>query len=51
MKTIKIGTRQSPLALWQANKVASLLEAKGCNVEIIPITSEGDNNLNNRFIL
>jgi len=45
MKTIKIGTRQSPLALWQANKVASLLEAKGCDVEIVPITSEGDNNL------
>lgn len=45
MNTIKIGTRQSPLALWQANKVASLLEAKGCSVEIVPITSEGDNNL------
>ena len=45
MKTIKIGTRQSPLALWQANKVASLLEAKGCEVEIVAITSEGDNNL------
>lgn len=45
MKTIKIGTRQSPLALWQANKVASLLEAKGCTTEIVPVTSEGDNNL------
>ena len=45
MKTIKIGTRQSPLALWQANKVASLLEAKGCATEIVPVTSEGDNNL------
>lgn len=45
MKTIKIGTRQSPLALWQANKVASLLEAKGCKTEIVPVTSEGDDNL------
>lgn len=45
MKTIKIGTRQSPLALWQANKVASLLEAKGCTTEIVPVTSEGDDNL------
>lgn len=45
MKTIKIGTRQSPLALWQANKVASLLEAKGCATEIVPVTSEGDDNL------
>ena len=45
MKTIKIGTRQSPLALWQANKVASILEAKGHPTEIVPITSEGDANL------
>ncbi|UWX68052.1 hydroxymethylbilane synthase [Empedobacter stercoris] len=45
MKTIKIGTRQSPLALWQANKVASILEAKGHPTEIVPITSEGDTNL------
>lgn len=45
MKTIRIGTRQSPLALWQANKVASLLEAKGCATEIVPVTSEGDDNL------
>lgn len=45
MKTIKIGTRQSPLALWQANKVALLLEAKGCATEIVPVTSEGDDNL------
>lgn len=45
MKTIKIGTRQSPLALWQANKVASILEAKGHSTEIVAITSEGDENL------
>lgn len=45
MKKIKIGTRQSPLALWQANKVASILEAKGHSTEIVPITSEGDANL------
>ncbi len=45
MKKIRIGTRQSPLALWQANKVAQLLREKNCDVEIIPITSEGDQNL------
>ena len=45
MKKIRIGTRQSPLALWQANKVAALLSKKGCEIEIIPIKSEGDLNL------
>ena len=45
MKTIRIGTRQSPLALWQANKVASILEARGHETEIVAITSEGDDNL------
>ncbi len=45
MKKIRIGTRQSPLALWQANKVAGLLTEKGCETEIIPIKSEGDLNL------
>lgn len=45
MKKIRIGTRQSPLALWQAHKVSDLLTAKGCQTEIVPISSEGDLNL------
>lgn len=45
MKIIRIGTRQSPLALWQANKIASILEEKGHPTELVPITSEGDANL------
>ena len=45
MKKIRIGTRQSPLALWQANKIASILGAKGHETEIVAITSEGDDNL------
>ncbi len=45
MKTIRIGTRQSPLALWQANKIASILEEKGHATTLVPITSEGDANL------
>ena len=39
---IRIGTRQSPLALWQAGKVKALLEANGLACELIPIDSKGD---------
>ena len=42
---IRIGTRQSPLALWQANTVKSLLEAQGHNCVLVPINSQGDLNL------
>ncbi|QCX53046.1 hydroxymethylbilane synthase [Elizabethkingia sp. JS20170427COW] len=45
MKTIKIGTRNSPLAMWQAEKVASQLQAFGHSTEIIPVVSHGDKNL------
>ncbi len=45
MKTIKIGTRNSPLALWQANEVAAKLQAVGHTTEIVPIISSGDKNL------
>jgi len=41
-KTIKIGTRDSELALWQANRVKSLLEADGYLTEIVAVKSEGD---------
>ncbi|SFD04276.1 hydroxymethylbilane synthase [Chitinophaga sp. CF118] len=41
-KEIKIGTRESQLALWQANKVKDLLEAQGYTTVLVPIKSEGD---------
>lgn len=39
---LRIGTRKSPLAMWQAHKAQSLLEENGYDTEIIPISSEGD---------
>lgn len=42
MKTIRIGTRASKLALWQAHHVQNLLQKKGCQVEIVKITTKGD---------
>ena len=42
MRTIKIGTRSSELALWQANTVAGQLEHLGYKSEIVKIDSLGD---------
>ena len=42
MRTIKIGTRSSQLALWQANTVAGQLEHLGYKTEIVKIDSLGD---------
>ncbi len=42
MALIKIGTRGSDLALWQANFVKSELEKMGCEVEINIIKTQGD---------
>lgn len=42
MTKIKIGTRGSDLALWQANFVKSELEKLGCEVEINIIKTQGD---------
>lgn len=39
---IKIGTRGSKLALWQAEHVAQKLEAAGLDTEIITIETKGD---------
>ena len=39
---IKIGTRKSKLALWQANHVADQLQAEGYSIELVLILSEGD---------
>lgn len=41
-KVIRIGTRDSQLALWQANKVKTKLEALGCSTELVPVKSTGD---------
>ncbi|MGO3182478.1 MAG: hydroxymethylbilane synthase [Aequorivita sp.] len=41
-KTIRIGTRDSELALWQANTVKSKLEALGYKTELVPVKSQGD---------
>lgn len=41
-KTIRIGTRDSELALWQANTVKSKLENLGYTAQLAPVKSEGD---------
>lgn len=41
-KTIRIGTRGSKLALWQANHIAGLIQPSGYRTEIIPIETKGD---------
>lgn len=45
MKNIRIGTRNSPLAMWQAESVAAKLRQLGCETEIVPIVSSGDKHL------
>ncbi|MGH8442472.1 MAG: hydroxymethylbilane synthase [Nevskiaceae bacterium] len=44
MTRIRIATRRSPLALWQAEHVAALLRARhpGLAVELVPMTTSGD---------
>ena len=42
---IRIGTRSSNLALWQANTVASVLNQAGIETEIVQIKSSGDRSL------
>ncbi|PKV48998.1 hydroxymethylbilane synthase [Aquimarina sp. MAR_2010_214] len=41
-KTIRIGTRDSELALWQANTVQKSLEELGYKTQLIPVKSTGD---------
>ena len=40
-KIIRIGTRDSQLALWQANKVSKELEELGYQTEIVPNSYKG----------
>lgn len=43
---IRIGTRRSKLAMWQANHVADLLKQHGAQAEIVAIETTGDKVLN-----
>jgi hydroxymethylbilane synthase len=40
--TLTLATRQSPLALWQAQYVAHELEKQGCQVVLLPMSTQGD---------
>lgn len=42
---IRIGTRDSQLAMWQATTVQSQLQALGYETELLPVKSQGDLNL------
>lgn len=44
-RRLKIGTRESQLAVWQASLVQTLLKENGLDSELIFITSEGDKDL------
>ncbi len=41
-RTIRIGTRESELALWQANEVKDQLKALGHKVQLVKVKSTGD---------
>src|SRR5690554_3159869 len=41
-KIIRIGTRDSELALWQANTVSQKINDLGYKTEIVPVKSDGD---------
>jgi hydroxymethylbilane synthase len=45
IRTIRIGTRDSALALFQAEQVQASLQTKGLQTELIEITSDGDADL------
>src|SRR5687767_7438631 len=42
MNKLRLGTRNSPLARWQAEWVAARLTELGHAVELVPITTQGD---------
>jgi hydroxymethylbilane synthase len=41
-QVLRLGTRGSPLALWQARRVQALLEGAGTRTELVPIRTSGD---------
>lgn len=52
IKTLRIATRQSPLALWQANHVRDLLLVQWpmLKVELVPMTTSGDKFLKDKLL-
>ncbi|HYR21234.1 MAG TPA: hydroxymethylbilane synthase, partial [Myxococcales bacterium] len=42
MSPLRIATRKSPLAIWQAERVRDLLAARGQPAELVRITTTGD---------
>ena len=44
MSPLRLGTRASALARWQADWVAAELARRGVKVELVPITTGGDRN-------
>src|SRR5689334_11797350 len=42
MRPLRLGTRGSQLALWQARAVASSLERHACSVDLVIIKTAGD---------
>ena len=44
-RPLRIATRQSPLALWQARYVAHLLSARDLATELVPLVSSGDTDM------
>ena len=42
MRPLRVGTRGSALALWQARAVTALLERGGAAIELVPISTRGD---------
>lgn len=50
MKPLRLGTRPSALALWQANWTRDALEANGVPVEIVKIHTKGDVDRNSTIV-
>lgn len=52
-KTIRIATRQSPLALWQANHIREQLIAQwpGITIELLPMVTSGDKFLKDKLLV
>ncbi|MDR3504557.1 MAG: hydroxymethylbilane synthase [Legionella sp.] len=52
IKMLRIATRQSPLALWQANHVRDLLLAQWpmLKIELVPMTTSGDKFLKDKLL-
>jgi hydroxymethylbilane synthase len=42
MRSLRIGTRRSRLAMIQAEEARALLRRQGCDVELVPMTTGGD---------